>query len=162
MSKPSYDRRKVRRAMLVAPVIALLGIVPFVFQLDLTFLQFLLAAVAALVVSYVMALLFGTPGYLILRHLGYAETKYLMAYAALLVIATPFVLDDIYALLTFGPPTLLAAGAFCFVRGSAIDAAENSNNIDVQTILRSKKSATRYGSCTCGRSTRNSSFRFSA
>ena len=76
MSNPSYDRRKVRRAMLVAPVIALLGIVPFVFQLDLTFLQFLLAAVAALVVSYVMALLFGTPGYLILRRLGYAQTKY--------------------------------------------------------------------------------------
>ena len=129
MYKPSYDRRKVRRAMLVAPVIALLGIVPFVFQLDLTFLQFLLAAVAALVVSYVMALLFGTPGYLILRRLGCAQPKYLMAYAALLVIATPFVLDDIYAMLTFGPPTLLAAGTFCFIRGSAIDAAENSNNI---------------------------------
>lgn len=125
MSRPTYDRKKVRRAMLVAPVVALLGIVPFVFQLNLTFVQFLVAAVAALVVSYVMALLFGTPGYLVLRYLGYCQTKYMLAYAAVLVIATPFVLDDVYALLTFGPPTLLAAGAFCYFRGSAIDAAEN-------------------------------------
>ena len=114
--------------MLVAPVVALIGIAPFVFQLDLTFLQFLLAAVAALVVSYVMALLFGTPGYLVLRYFGYSQAKYLLAYAALLVVATPFLLDDVYALLTFGPPTLLAAGAFCYFRGSAIDAAENSND----------------------------------
>ena len=114
--------------MLVAPVIALLGIVPFVFQLDLTLVQLLLAAVAALVVSYVMSLLFGTPGYLVLRYLGYSQNKYLLAYAALLVIATPFVLDDVYALLTFGPPTLLAAGAFCYLRGSAIDAPENSGD----------------------------------
>lgn len=111
--------------MLIAPAIGLLGIVPFVFQLDLSIVQLLLATVAALVVAYVMALLFGTPGYLILRYVGYSQSKYLLAYAALLVVATPFVLDDVYALVTFGPPTLLAAGAFCFFRGSTIDAAEN-------------------------------------
>ena len=114
--------------MLLAPVVALLGMVPFVVQLNLTFGQFLLAAVAALLVSYIAALLFGTPGYLVLKRLGYSQPKYLMAYAVLLTVLTQIVLGDIYATLTFGPPTLLAAATFCFVRGPAIEAAESSIN----------------------------------
>ena len=128
MSKPKYDRRKVRRAMLVAPAVALLGMIPFVFQLNLSFIQFLLVAVAALVISYITAILLGTPGYLILRYLGYSQTRYLVAYAVLLVVATPLLLDDINAALFFGPPTLLAAGVFCLVRGSPIYAVENSSD----------------------------------
>ena len=122
MSRTNYNRKKVRRAMLAAPAIALLGIVPFVFQFNLTLNQFLLMLVAAFVVSYVMGLLFGAPGYLILKYLGYSETRYLMGYAALLVVAAPIVLDDIYALVSFAPPVLLAAAAFCFIRGPSIDA----------------------------------------
>ncbi len=122
MSKTNYDRRKVRRAMLAAPAIALLGIVPFVFQFDLTLMQFLFMIVAALTISYIIGLLFGAPGYFILKYLGYSETKYLMSYAALLVVAAPIVLDDIYALVSFAPPVLLAAAAFCFIRGPSIDA----------------------------------------
>ena len=120
MSQTNYNRQKVRRAMLAAPAIGLLGIVPFVFQFDLTLSQFLLMLLAAFVVSYVMGLLFGAPGYLILKYFGYSETRYLMGYAALLVVAAPIVLDDIYALVSFGPPVLLAAAAFCFIRGPSI------------------------------------------
>jgi hypothetical protein len=80
----------------------------------------LLIALASLVVSYLLGTIFGSPGYLILKRMGYSETKYLMAYAVLLVILTPIILGDIYAILTFGPPTLLAAGTFCFIRGPAM------------------------------------------
>ena len=127
MSKPSYNRKKVRRALLISPAIGLLGILPFFFQLNLTFMQFLIVGALALVVTYITAMLFGTPGYLTLRHFGYSQTRYLMTYAAVLVAATPFILDDVYALVTFGPPALLGAGAFCYIRGSVIDAAENPN-----------------------------------
>ena len=107
--------------MLAAPAIALLGLLPFVLQLNFSFMQFLMVLVAALVVSYILGLLFGSPGYLILKRLGFAETKYLMAYAIVLVIITPIALDDIYALVSFAPPVLLAAGAFCYIRGPSIE-----------------------------------------
>ena len=123
MPNLSYDRKKVRKAMLLAPAVAVLGLIPFVVQLNLTFMQILLIAVAALVVSYVLGTFFGSPGYLVLKRLGYSEPKYLMGYALLLVILTPIILGDIYAILTFGPPTLLAAGTFCFIRGSAVEGA---------------------------------------
>ena len=128
MSKSKYDRKKVRRAMLIAPAASLLGLCPFIFQLNLTFIQFLLITLAALVISYVAGIIFGAPGYLVLGRLGYSQTKYLMAYAALLVISTPLLLDDVYALVTFGPPTLFAAGAFCYIRGPTIDTAEGAEN----------------------------------
>ena len=132
MSQPNYDRKKVRRAMLAAPAVALLGLAPFVIQLDLTFMQFLFATVAALVVSYILAVLVGYPGYLVLRRFGYGQTKYLMIYAVLVVLATPLLLDDVYALLSFGPPMLLAAGAFCYLRGPVIDAKENEGSAEAQ------------------------------
>ena len=122
MSDSNYDRKKVRRGMLAAPAIALLGLLPFVLQLNLTFMQFLMVLVAALVVSFILGLLFGSPGYLILKRLGFAETKYLMAYAIVLIIIAPIALGDIYALVTFAPPILLAAGAFCYIRGPALEA----------------------------------------
>jgi hypothetical protein len=134
MTKPNYDRKKVRRAMLAAPAVALLGLAPFVIQLDLTFMQFLFATVAALVVSYVLAVLVGYPGYLALRHFGYAQTKYLMIYAVLVVLATPLLLDDVYALLSFGPPMLLAAGAFCYLRGPIVLAKDVDAKEDAQEI----------------------------
>ena len=121
MSDSTYDRKKIRRGMLAAPAIALLGLLPFVLQLNFTFMQFLMVLVAALIVSYIMGLLFGWPGYLVLKRLGFADTKYLMAYAIVLVIITPIALDDIYALVTFAPPVLLAAGAFCYIRGPVVD-----------------------------------------
>jgi len=123
MSKPTYKRGKVRNALLIAPMAGLLGIVPFLFQLNLTLTQFLLVSVVALVVCYIGGLILGAPGYLILRSLGYSDTKYLMIYAGLLVAVTPILLDDVYALLSFGPPILLSAAAFCFIRGPAIDTA---------------------------------------
>jgi hypothetical protein len=121
MSVANYDRKKVRRGMLVAPAAALIGLLPFVLQLNLSFMLFLYMLVAALVVSYTLGLLFGAPGYLLLKRFGLADTKYLMGYAALLVILAPIVLGDIYALVSFAPPVLLAAGAFCFIRGPVIE-----------------------------------------
>ena len=42
MPNPDFDRKKVRRAMLAAPAVGALGIFPFIFQLNLSFVQFLL------------------------------------------------------------------------------------------------------------------------
>jgi hypothetical protein len=118
--KPQYNRGKTRRAMLIAPAIGVLGIAPFFLQLNLTIVQFLLGALASLVFAYIAGLIFGSPGYLVLRSLGYLQSKYLIAYAAVLACVVAILLGDIYALLTFGPPTLLAAGAFCLIRGPAL------------------------------------------
>ena len=128
MSKPSYDRRKTRRAMLIAPLVALIGIVPLVFQLNLSIVQFLLMMVAAILVSYLFGLIIALPGYLILKSLGYGQAMYLMAYAIVIVIALPIVLGDIYALLSLAPPILLVAGAFCYLRGP-IDASGQSEAV---------------------------------
>ena len=122
--KPKYSRGKTRRAMLLAPAIGVLAIVPFFLQLNLTIVQFLLGALASLVFAYIAGLIFGSPGYLLLRSLGYLHSGYLVAYAALLVLIVAILLGDIYALLTFGPSTLLAACAFCLIRGPALLADE--------------------------------------
>ena len=124
MSNPNYNKRKTRLGMLAAPAIGLIGIVPFVVQFNLSLVQFLLMTLAATVTAYILGVIFGGTGYLILKYLGYSRSRYLMAYAALLVIAAPIVLDDIYALVSFAPPVLLAAGAFCFIRGPETDTAE--------------------------------------
>ena len=124
MSKPEYNRKKVRRAVLIAPAAALIGLLPFVFQLNLSLVQFLVIALVALVVSYLTGILFGAPGYLTLRYFGYAQTGYLVAYAVLLVGVITYLLGDLNAVLFFGPPTLIAVAAFCFVRGSPIHAPD--------------------------------------
>ncbi|MEJ2087595.1 MAG: hypothetical protein P8Y69_03795 [Gammaproteobacteria bacterium] len=106
--------------MLLAPAAGLLGILPFIVRLNLSVVQYLLVTVGALIVCYVGGLILGAPGYLILRRLGYTQTRHLIAYAAVLVLLTPIVLNDVYALLSFGPPILLGAAAFCLLRGPAI------------------------------------------
>ena len=120
MSKSNYDRRKTRRAMLIAPLFALIGIVPLAFQLNLSIPQFLLMTAAAALLSYILGLIIALPGYLILKSLGYEQSMYLMAYALVIVIALPIVLGDIYALPSFAPSILLVAGAFCYLRGPII------------------------------------------
>ena len=121
MERPAYERRKVRRAMLLAPLAALLGILPYIVQLNLTISQYLLAALAALVVCYVLGLVLGGPGYLLLTRLGYSKTVHLMGYAVVLVIAATIAFSDVYVLVSLGPPILLGAGAFCYLRGQALD-----------------------------------------
>jgi hypothetical protein len=114
--------------MLIAPAAGFLGILPFVLQLNISFMQFLLIIVAAIVVSYIGGLLFGAPGYLTLKYLGYSQTKYLVAYAVLLVIGTSILFGDPYVIVSLGPPTLLVAGAFCFIRGPAINVSQAVNH----------------------------------
>lgn len=110
--------------MLLAPAAGLLGILPFVVRLNLNAVQYLLVTVGALLICYVGGLILGAPGYLILRRLGYTETRYLIAYAALLVLLAPVVLNDVYALLSFGPPILLGAAAFCLLRGPVVQTSD--------------------------------------
>lgn len=127
MPEPTYDRKKLRRAMWCAPLIGAIGLLPFILQLNLSVLQFLGVIVVVVVLAYLAGLVFGAPGYLLLSRLGYARSPYLLAYAGLLVVLAPIVLDDIYAVLAFGPPTLLAAAAFCYLRGSALASAEGAD-----------------------------------
>ena len=109
--------------MLIAPATALLGILPYVFLLNLTLTQALLSIVAATLLCYIGGLVLGAPGYFALRALGRSQSIYLMSYAALLVIATAYLFKDVYVLVSLGPPILLAAGAFCVLRGAPMQTA---------------------------------------
>ncbi len=123
MSTPTYDKKKVRKALLLAPIAGALGIMPFIFQLNLSTGQFLAVDSVVIVTSYLFGLVIGGPGYLLLKRLGLSGSRYMMGYAVLLTILAPIVLDDIYAMVAFGPPILLAAAAFCYFRGPAVEAA---------------------------------------
>ena len=123
MSTPTYDKKKVRKALLLAPIAGALGIMPFIFQLNLSIGQFLTIVSIAIVMSYLFGLVLGGPGYLLLNRLGYTDSRYMIGYAVVLIILAPIVLDDIYAMVAFGPPILLAAAAFCYFRGPAVEAA---------------------------------------
>jgi hypothetical protein len=107
--------------MLIAPAASLFGVVPFLFQLNLTFGQFISACLFVLILAYVGGLVVGGLGYLILRALGFSESRYLIAYAVLFVVLVALLYGDVYVLVSFGPPVLLAAGAFCYLRGSGAD-----------------------------------------
>lgn len=117
---PEYDLKKTTRAMLLAPAAAVIGILPFIIRLNLSVVQYLLVTAGALIICYVAGLMLGAPAYLVLRRLGYAHARYLVAYAVLLILLAPILLNDVYALLSFGPPILLATAAFCYLRGPAI------------------------------------------
>lgn len=119
MGEASYDRKKIRRAMLLAPLAALLGILPYFFVLNLSIGQ--MAGVLGLgaLLSYLGGLLFGAPGYFLLNALGRPQTLYLVGYAMLLVALLAIVLQDATVLISIGPPVLLVAIAFCWLRGGA-------------------------------------------
>ena len=119
MGEASYDRKKVRRAMLLAPLAALLGILPYFFVLNLSVGQ--MAGVLALgaLLSYLGGLLFGAPGYFLLKALGRPQALYLVGYALLLVALLAIVLQDATVLISICPPVLLVAIAFCWLRGEA-------------------------------------------
>ncbi|MEM8766109.1 MAG: hypothetical protein AAGE43_01595 [Pseudomonadota bacterium] len=117
MANASYDPRKVRKAMLLAPLGGVLGVLPFLFWLNLSAGQFAAVIVMLTVLCYVLGLFLGLPGYLVLKRLGYTHTRYLLGYALFLVAISPLIARDVYALVSFGPPILLAAFLFCFLRG---------------------------------------------
>ncbi len=117
MDKLAYDRKRIRKAMLLAPAVGTLGIVPFLLPLNVTILQFLLALLGCMLLVYLVTLIVGTPGYLLLRAARADRPAYLIGYAAALVILAALLLGDGYALLSFGPAALLTAGAFCYFRG---------------------------------------------
>ena len=122
MANDNYDPRKVRKAMLLAPLGAVLGVLPFLFQLNLSAGQFAFVILLLTVLCYVLGLVLGLPGYLVLKRLGYSHTRYLLGYAVFLVALSPLIAQDIYALVSFGPPILIAAGLFCYLRGPERDA----------------------------------------
>ena len=53
MPKAVYDRKKVKKAMWLAPIVGTLGLLPFVLQLNLTVLQFLLVVLLLTVLVFV-------------------------------------------------------------------------------------------------------------
>ena len=118
-SDQSYDRKKVRRAILLAPLFALFGIVPYFIVLNLSMPQMLVLAGLGVVLSYIGGVLLGAPGYLLLKAMGKSQSIYLMGYAAALIGLLAVVLQDTSVLISIGPPVILAAGAFCWLRGPA-------------------------------------------
>lgn len=117
MANASYDTRKVRKAMLLAPLGGVLGVLPFLFWLNLSAGQLAFVLLALTILCYLLGLILGLPGYLVLKRLGYPQTRYLLGYAVFLVAISPLIAQDVYALVSFGPPILLAAGLFCYLRG---------------------------------------------
>ncbi len=113
----SYDRKKVRKAMLLAPLAALLGILPYFFVLNLSFGQMVAVLAFGAVFSYIGGALFGAPGYFLLKALGRPQSLYLVGYAVALVLVLAVLLQDSSVLISIGPPVLLAALAFCWIRG---------------------------------------------
>lgn len=114
--------------MLIAPAASLLGVIPFLIQLNLTFGAFIGACLFVLILAYVGGLIVGGLGYLILRFLGFSERRYLIAYAVLFVALVALLYGDVYVLVSLGPPVLLAAATFCYLRGSGADSDEVSNS----------------------------------
>lgn len=114
---PEYDKSKVRKAMLIAPLAGAVGVLPFLFYLNLSAGQWLFVIVAVVILSYILAGIFGGLGYLVLKRLGYTENKYLLSYAVALVALVAIAYADFYALVSLGPPVLLATWAFCYLRG---------------------------------------------
>lgn len=113
-----YDKKKVRKAMLLAPLAGAIATLPFMIFLNLSAGQWLAVILAAVILSYVLATIVGGLGYFVLRHFDKHENKYLYAYAAGLVVIIALVYADIYALISIGPPVLLATAAFCYLRGA--------------------------------------------
>lgn len=117
----SYDRKKVRRAMLLAPLVALLGILPYFFVLNLTVGQMVAVLLAGALLSYLGGAILGAPGYFLLKAIGKPQSLYLLGYALLLVLLLTVLLQDSSVLISIGPPVMLAAIAFCWLRGEPRD-----------------------------------------
>ncbi len=122
MAGANYDPRKVRKAMLLAPLGGVLGVLPFLFWLNLSASQFAAVILMLTILCYVLGVFLGLPGYLVLKRLGYTHTRYLLGYALFLVAISPLIAQDVYALVSFGPPILLAAVLFCYLRGPELGA----------------------------------------
>ena len=112
-----YEKSKVRKAMWLAPLVGALATLPFLIFLNLSIGQWLAIIGVAIVVSYVLATIFGGIGYFILKKMDRHQDKFLYAYAAALVVIFALVYADVYALISVGPPVLLATAAFCYLRG---------------------------------------------
>ena len=112
-----YDKRKTRKAMLLSPLVGALAVLPFLMFLNLSVGQWFAIILVAIVVSYVLATIVGGLGYFVLKRLGKHEDMYLYGYAAALVILFAIAYADFYALISVGPPVLIATAAFCYFRG---------------------------------------------
>lgn len=115
---PEYDKRKVRKAMLIAPLVGALAVLPYLIFLNLSAGQWFALVMVAIIASYLLATIIGGLSYLVLKRLGKHENKYLYAYAAGLVILVAIAYLDFYVLISIGPPVLLATAAFCYFRGA--------------------------------------------
>ncbi|MEM7099949.1 MAG: hypothetical protein AAF541_16900 [Pseudomonadota bacterium] len=111
-----YSRKSIVKGMLIAPLAGWLGALPFLINLNLSIGQFLGASIALVLLSYLMTLLLGSPGYLILKATGRADTGWLLGYAIAVVALIAIAFGDFYAILSFAPAALLITGLFCYLR----------------------------------------------
>ena len=111
-----YDRKSVRKAMLLAPLAGWVGVLPFLINLNFSIGQFLLVSLAVVLGSYLITLIVGSIGYFSLKAMGLAEWPWLLGYAAVVVILGAIVSGDGYFLLSVGPAAALITGLFCYLR----------------------------------------------
>ncbi|NKC00060.1 MAG: hypothetical protein GKR90_16400 [Pseudomonadales bacterium] len=116
----NYEKGKVGKAMALAPLGAVVGLLPFLVFLNLSVGQWLAVIALSIVLSYVAALIIGGIGYFVLKKLGFEENKYLYAYAGTLVLLVAIAYADFYAFVSFAPPVFLATAAFCYFRGKPV------------------------------------------
>ena len=115
-----YDKRKVKKAMLLSPLVGALAVLPFLMFLNLSLGQWLAVILVTVVASYILATVVGGIGYFVLKRLDKHQDRYLYAYAAALVILFAIAYADFYALISVGPPVLIATVAFCYFRGAPV------------------------------------------
>ena len=121
-----YEKGKVRKAMLLAPLAGALATLPFLMFLNLSIGQWVAVILAAIVLSYLLATIVGGLGYFVLKRLGKHENKFLYAYAIALVVIVAIAYADFYVLISIGPPVLIATAVFCYFRGAPIQAGQAS------------------------------------
>lgn len=116
----NYEKGKVGKAMALAPLAAVAGLLPFLLFLNLSIGQWLAVLAVSIVLAYLTALIFGSIGYFVLKRLGFTDNKYLYTYAGALVLLITVAYADVYAFVSFAPPILLVTAAFCYFRGKPV------------------------------------------
>ena len=112
-----YDPKKVRKATWLSPVAGMLGALPFLIFFDLSLGQWLIAGAASLILSYSVALIFGSIGYFVLKRFNLLSDTFLYVYGLALVTLVAIAYADIYAFVSLAPSVLLITAAFCYLRG---------------------------------------------
>ena len=113
----AYDAAKIRKAMWLSPAAGVLGTLPFLIFFDLSLMQWFIAGMISLILSYVLAFVIGGLGYFVLKRFNLVADHFLYAYGLTLVTLIAAGYADIYAFVSLAPTVLLMIAAFCYLRG---------------------------------------------